>query len=188
MRITTNSLLVLAALVTGCSSTLDTTSFTNPQFDFGFVERAAVLPLENLSNDSQAAQRATRILVTGLLASGAVDVVEQGEVRAALDRIPGLTNPPSTEQVINIGATLGTQALIVGSITQSEVLRSGTVTYPVVTIDLHMLETETGVSVWAATHTEKGSGVSAKLLGTGGQPISDTTRKCIRQLLDSLLN
>jgi hypothetical protein len=177
----------LAMALMGCASGMKTTQFTNPGFDFAFVEKVAVLPLENLSTDRQAGQRATRLLITELLAAGAVDVVEPGEVQTALDRIPGGGRSLSKEQVIGLGQTLDVQALILGSVTQSELIRSGTLSIPTVTLDLHMLETETGTSVWAATHTEKGSGLSAKLLGTGAEPISTTTRRCVQQILETLV-
>lgn len=74
-----------------------------------------------------------------------------------------------------------------GTVTQSENLRSGNVPVPVVTLDLRMVETETGATVWAATHSEKGSTVSAKILGTGGQPIAETTRECVQQVLATLI-
>ncbi len=62
--------------VSGCASGVPSTEFTNPQFDFAFVERVAVIPFENLTNDRQAGLRATRITNTELLASQAVEVVE----------------------------------------------------------------------------------------------------------------
>ncbi len=172
----------------GCASGLRPTEFTNPQFDFGFVERLAVLPLENLAADRQAGERATRLLITELLASGAVDVLEPGEVQAALDRLPGgHRSSPSREQTIELGRTLGVQALILGSVTQSDFVRAGTLLIPAVTLDLHMVETETGAAVWAATHSEKGAGLGARVLGTGAEPISETTRRCVRAILESLL-
>ena len=175
------------ALAASCTTGVSPTEFTNPGFDFGFVERVAVLPLESFAQDSAAGDRATRMLITELLASGAVDVVEPGEVQAALDRIRGGGIPPTGEEVKSLGQTLQVQAVITGSVTQSEVLRSGIASYPVVTLDLHMLETETGAAVWAATHTEQASGLSTKILGTGAEPISATTRKCVRQILQSLI-
>ncbi len=175
------------ALTASCATGVSPTEFTNTNFDFGFVERVAVLPLESFAQDTAAGDRTTRMLITELLASGAVDVVEPGEVQAALDRIRGGGIPPTGEEVQSLGQTLQVQAVITGSVTQSEVLRSGIVSYPVVTLDLHMLETETGAAVWAATHTEKASGLSTKILGTGAEPLSATTRKCVRQILQSLL-
>lgn len=72
-------LMAVALLVaTGCSGNPKPTEFVNPRFDFGFVERVAVLPFENLSSDRQAGARATRLLITELLATGTLDVVEPG--------------------------------------------------------------------------------------------------------------
>ena len=56
-----------------------------------------------------------------------------------------------------------------------------------VSLDVHMVEVETGATVWAASHTEKGGTVGARVLGTTGQPISETTRAAVRALLDTLL-
>lgn len=175
----------------GCAGKLKPTEFTNPKFDFSYVERVAVLPFENLSGDRQAGARATRLTITELLSSGAVEVVEPGQVQAALAELPGArvgrVAPPSTQEIISLGRTLGVQAVIVGTVTQSESFRSGAVAIPVVTLDVHMVETETGATVWAATHTVKGGSVGARVLGTGGQPISETTRRCVKQLLDTLV-
>jgi TolB-like protein len=171
----------------GCSATMGPTRFVNPKFDFGFVEKLAVLPLDNLSDDPQAGERATRILVTELLATGAVDVVEPGELRAALDATRSNRTTPTADDIRALGQQLGVQALIVGSVAQSENLRQSTVTVPVVTIDLHMVEVETGATVWASTHTEKGAGVGAKLLGVGAEPISETTRRTVRVLVHNLV-
>ncbi len=184
----TRALLSIACLgALACASGIAPTNFVNPDFDFGFVEKAAVLPLENLSNDQQAGVRATRLLITELLASGAVDVVEPGEVRAAVESVADRRRIPTTEQVVEIGKRLGVQAILVGTVTQSENLRSGTVAIPVVTLDVHMLETETGTVVWATTHSEKGGGAAAKWLGTGAEPISETTRRCVQAVIRSLV-
>jgi hypothetical protein len=181
------TLLMAALMAMACASALPPTRFVNPEFDFAFVEKAAVLPLENLTADQQAGVRATRLLITELLASGAVDVVEPGEVRAAFESVADRRAIPTSEQVIEMGKRLGVQAILIGTVTQSESLRSGTVAIPVVTLDVHMLETETGSAVWAATHSEKGGGLSAKLLGTGAEPISETTRRCVQAIVAMLV-
>jgi hypothetical protein len=179
------ALLPLLALA-GCSG-MRATQFTNPKFDFGFVERVAVVPLENLSGDRAAGVRATRMLATELLASGAVEVVEPGEVQAALVKLRA-GDALSNEQVVALGKALGVQAVIVGSVTDSAEVRSGAVAMPVVTLDLHMLETDTGAAVWAATHTERGGGLGARLVGSGGEPVTETTRRCVRRILATLLD
>jgi TolB-like protein len=186
-------LLLLACTVNlgGCRSGLPSTQFVNPQFDFSYVERVAVLPFENLSNDRQAGFRATRLTITELLASGAVEVVEPGEVQAAMSKLPGAVfgrvRLPSTEEIVSLAEALDVQAVVIGSVTQSEKLRSGAVGIPVVTLDMHMVEAETGAAVWASTHTERGSSVSARVLGTGGEAISETTRRCVQNMLEALI-
>ncbi len=181
------AVLMLLLVALGCAGNMPSTRFTNPNIDFSFVQRVAVLPFENLSNDQQAGLRATRLTITELLASGAVDVVEPGEVEGALARLPGRVTRPTIEQIIALGEGLEVQALILGTVAQSEVLRSGSVGRSVVTLDAQMVETETGAVIWAATHTARGGSVGAKILGTGGEPISETTRKCVQELLATLL-
>ena len=175
----------------GCGGTMDSTRFANPNFDFAFVQRLAVLPFENLSNDRQAGLRATRLTITELLASGAVDVVEPGEVQAATVKITsvpaGRVVNPTTEEILLLGQALNVQGLLMGTVTQSENLRSGSVPVPVVTLDMHLVETETGTTVWAATHSEKGATFSARVLGTGGEPLAETTRVCVQGTLATLL-
>lgn len=180
-------LILISLYAAGCSSNPAPTSFVNPRFNFGFVERVAVLPFENLSTDRQAGARATRLMVTELLSSGAAEVVEPGEVQAALDALGPRIVRPSTEQVIALGESLGVQALILGTVNQSESIRSGTRSIPVVSLDVHMVETETGAAVWAATATARGGGVGARVLGTVGEPISETTRHAVRRVLDTLI-
>lgn len=185
-------LLAGAPLLLGsCGGTMEATEFTNPRFNFGFVQRVAVLQFENLSSDRQAGLRATRLTLTELLATGAVDVVEPGEVQAALVKAVGAasgrTFNPSKEQILALGTALEVQALIMGTVTQSENLRSGAVPIPVVTLDMRMVETETGAIVWAVTQSEKGSTLSARILGTGGEPLAETTRQCVRHALATLL-
>lgn len=183
------ALLIGLAGVLALSScaTVAPTKFINPEYDFSFLERVAVLPLEDLSQEQQAGVRASRLLITELLASGAVDVVEPGEVSAALVSAGVANSQPTTEQVIAIGKQLGVQAIVTGAVTQAENQRRGAALVPVVTIDLHMVETETGQAVWAATHTETGSNAATRILGSGGRAISETMRRCVKQLVETLV-
>ncbi len=181
-------LILISVAVGGCTRGMRPTSFINTDYNFAFLERVAVLPLLNLSEDRQAGSRATRILITELLSTGAVDVVEPGETLAALNRITSGDPTPTTEQIIALGKALNVQAVLQGSVAQSGTSRAGTVMIPVVTLDVHMLETESGQAIWAVTHTEKGGAAGAAILGTGSEPISQTTRRCARRLIKTLVN
>ena len=181
-------LILISVAAGGCTRGMRPTSFTNTDYNFAFLERVAVLPLLNLSEDRQAGSRATRILITELLSTGAVDVVEPGETLAALNRITSGDPTPTTEQIIALGKALNVQAVLQGSVAQSGTSRAGTVMIPVVTLDVHMLETESGQAIWAVTHTERGGSAGAAILGTGSEPISQTTRRCARRLIKTLVN
>lgn len=177
-----------AVALGACASGTAPTKFINPKFNFSYVERVAVLPFANFSHDIEAGPRATRMMITQLLATGAVDVVEPGEVQAALDKLGARVITPSSEQIVALGKQLKVQAVVQGSVTQSDVLRSGLVGIPVVSLDVHMIETDTGSAVWAASVTEKGGSLAAKILGTGGEPISETTRRAVRAVVATLLS
>ncbi|MBD3866977.1 MAG: hypothetical protein IFK94_02540 [Acidobacteria bacterium] len=187
-RLSVLALILAAAAFAGCGRGMRPTKFTNSDYNFAYLERVAILPLLNMSEDRQAGSRATRILITELLASEAVDVVEPGETRAALNRITSGDPTPTTEQIIALGKALNVQAVLQGSVAQSGSSMAGTVMIPVVTLDVHMLETESGQVIWAATHTEKGSSAGAAILGTGSEPISQTTRRCARRIIKTLVN
>jgi hypothetical protein len=125
-RVSSGLLLLLAPLLLSCASALPPVEFTNPRFDFAFVQRVAVLPFENLTGDRQAGFRVARLMVSELLATGAVDLVEPGEVISALERgnVKRFTTP-SEEEVIALGEALEVEGVIIGSVAQSEVLRLG---------------------------------------------------------------
>ena len=133
------------------------TRFTNPKFDFGFVERVAVLPFENLSNDRQAGARVTRLMITELLASGALDVVEPGEVQAALGKFGTRVAQRRTSRSITLGKDAGRPGARSSARSPSpRSSRCGGSSIPVVGLDVHMVETETGAAVWAATRHREG--------------------------------
>ncbi|UCF66376.1 MAG: hypothetical protein JSV80_11325 [Acidobacteriota bacterium] len=180
-------LAVFVVVSAGCAG-VSKTRFVNPDFNFGFVERVAVIPFENLSSDRQAGFRATRLMITELLATRAIDVIEPGEVTAALNRLAEGTSTPDTAQVVALGKALNVEAVIVGSVNAADSTRSGNVRIPVVTLDVHMIETQTGAAVWAVTVTEKGGGLGARLLGTAGEAQTETLRRCVRKVVRALIS
>lgn len=165
------------------------TTFVHPNYNFGFVERVAVVPFENLSEDRGAGARMSRYFVSELLAAEVFDVVEPGEVTAAMSivgqvRVAELTQ----QQIVTVGRELGAQALFLGSVTESSSLRSGSHTKNVVTMDVRLVETETGSVIWSTTLTKEGRGFWASLFGTSGSTMSEvsraTAKSAIRNLVD----
>ncbi len=165
------------------------TTFVHPSFNFDYVERVAVVSIENLTGDQGAGARATRYLVSELLATEAFDVVEPGEVTRALSANGVLDGAQITEeQAKAVGKELRAQGLFVGSIGESATVRSGSASSNYVTISLRMIETDTGQTVWSTTHTEGGRGFWSSLFGTGTPSIGEVTRRCVEKCVGTLVN
>jgi polysaccharide biosynthesis protein PelC len=184
-------ILVIAAAVValaGCTPIRPTT-FVHPDYNFGFVERVAVVPFENLTEDRGAGARMTRYFVTELLAVETFEVVEPGEVTNALTATGGVRVAElPVDQIKTIGSRLGAQALFLGSVTESAAIRTGNATQNVVTFDVRMVETETGSVIWSTTLTQSGRGFWASLFGTSGRSLGEVTRRAARHAIALLVD
>jgi len=102
-------------VLAGCSG-MGSTVFVHRDYNFNFVEKVAVIPFENLSNDQGASARVTHLFITELLAADAFDVVEPGEVSLALSKM-GLARSDmmSGDEARQLGKALGVQGLILGA-------------------------------------------------------------------------
>jgi TolB-like protein len=164
------------------------TVFLHPEYNFQFLERVAVIPFENLSNDQGAGARITQILLTELLAAKAFEVVEPGEVSSVLEKHSLVRTSALTEdQIISIGKDLRSQGLILGSVMESTSLRTGGSSSNAVTLVVRIVETETGATVWSATHSETGRGFWSSLFGTGGSSQSKIYRECVKKIIRTLI-
>ncbi|MBD3161134.1 MAG: hypothetical protein GF328_03440 [Candidatus Latescibacteria bacterium] len=181
------SAVLLALILSGCAGN-GATRFVHPEYNFGFVEKVAVVPLENLSQDQGAGARATRILVNELLAVRAFAVTEPGEVSQQLGRLGTLrAGELPKEQIGALGEALGVQALILGSVGESGTSRTAGRATNTVTLVLRMVDIETGTTVWSATVTEDGRGFWSRVLGTGEASLSEVTRDAIRKAIGTLI-
>lgn len=176
----------LIVIVAGCGS--KPTVFLHPQYNFRFVERVAIIPFENLSSDQGAGARITQLFVTELFASEAFDIVEPGETSRVLESHSLVrTSSLTKEQIISIGKELGTQSLILGTVTESSSARAGGSTSNIVTLVIRMVETETGSTVWSAAHSEGGRGFWSSAFGTGNRSRSEVSRDCVKTIIETLI-
>jgi TolB-like protein len=179
--------LLTIALLVACSG-MKPTVFVNKQYNFNFLEKVAVVPFENLSTDQGAGARITHIFLTELLAAESFDIVEPGEVSKVTQKYIGSGGSALTrDQITEIGKTLGVQGIILGSVNETTGSRAGGSTTTEVTIDVRMVETETGQTVWSATNTEGGRGFWASLFGTGDKSEAETARKCVQRVIRTLV-
>jgi hypothetical protein len=179
--------ILVVLLLSGCG--MGNTTFVHPDYTFAYVERVAVVPFENLSDDRGAAARMTRYYVSELLDVEAFDVVEPGDVTDAMMSVGTLRVAELTpQQIVDLGKRLGAQALFLGSVTESATVRRGTSSENVVTLDVRMVETETGVVIWSTTLTERGRGFWGGLFGTSGATMGEVSRNAARRSVHELVD
>jgi TolB-like protein len=178
-----------ALLLAGCAAARHTT-YIDPQFDFGSIERVAVIPFENLSSDQGSGKYVTRLFFTELLAQKVFDLVEPGEVSAYLASHSGMSDKNaemSVEQIKDMAKTLNVQGIIFGSVGESSEVRNGNLSTHVVSIDARMVNTETGSTVWTSSVNTTGPGALSRLFGVGEKTRGNAARSAVQKLIGTLI-
>lgn len=162
-------------------------TYVHPNYDFSLVKKVAVLPLENLSPDQTAGEKIRKLTTTELLATGIVDVIEPGQVNRALAQ-QNIQNPAAMapEDFKKVGAALGVQMLVVGSVETYDRVTIGGVQAPEVTLTLRGVDAQSGTIVWAASHTQGGATLMARLFGLTGDSLSEVARKAVHEVVVTL--
>ncbi len=174
-------------LAAGCAGTGATRTYVDKNMDFGALKAVAVLPLVNLTRDTQGADRARDVFATQLLATNAVYVVPQGEVARALAKA-AVANPaaPTVEEVQKLGTLLKVDAVVTGTLKEYGEVRSGTAAANAISLSLQLQECGTGKVVWSGASTRGGIGFKDRLFGGGGEPLNAITEAAVNDLLDQL--
>lgn len=163
------------------------TSFVHPRVDFSFFKKVAVLPFQNLTTDQFAPERVRESVSAELLATGAMDVVEPGQVLLVMRQLnlqPGV--PLGVADLKKLGKALGVNGVIMGTVKEYGEVRSGSVSAPVVSLSLRMIEVDSGAIVWSVSNTAGGISTTMRLFGIGSSTMSEVTRTAVRQSLDTL--
>jgi TolB-like protein len=170
----------------GCAA-MPPATYVHPTYDFSLVKKVAVLPLDNLATDQTAGEKVRRVVITELLATGIVDVVEPGQVNRVLATL-NIQNPTamSPEDFKRVGTALRVQLLIVGSVESYERVQVGGVQAPEVTLTLRAVDVDSGTIVWSTSHTQGGATVAARLFGLTGDSLSEAARKAAHEAVATL--
>lgn len=164
------------------------TTFTHPTADFSLIERVAVLPFENLTGDNTAAEKVRQVVIIELLSSGAVQVVDVGEVGRGLRAASvGNAAQPSREDVRRLGQELQVQALLGGSVQEYSAGRSAA-SATNVSMVFRLIETDSGEVIWSSSVSKTGVGAMARLFGVGGDSPGERARKLVRKALKTLIS
>jgi hypothetical protein len=177
---------LLGCAVAGCGS--PTMSYVHPNVDFGYMERAAVLPFRNLTHDALAGKRVQSIFLMELLEEDVLTLVDPRETDAAMRRL-GI--PPeaelTTEQCVRLGAELQVQALFYGVIEEYSQGQGSRTRGPEITAVFGMIETQTGAAAWKSQVHENGASIWKRLFGGSPDDVYTVSRDAVRRALRTLL-
>jgi hypothetical protein len=177
--------LTLTILVGGCGS--GPSSFVRSDADFSFVQRGAIMPFKNLSQDLHAGERMRSVFMSAVLDRDALPLVDLGETMAAMNRMR--MNPEAVltrEQIVALGQELEVDALFMGTVEEYGPERMSNDRVYVVTASFTMVETQTGSVVWQAQVHEDGTSFWRKLFGGGSASLYAVSHTAVDKALETL--
>lgn len=179
------SLLLWIALV-GCKA--GPTVYIHPNADFSLIKKVGILTFDNLTQDRFAADKVQKIFTTELLSLSAFEVVEPGQMlRALMDQRIEAPSAMTAAEIKKVGEAVGAQALIFGTVVDFGESRVGTNPSPEVTVQLRLVETQSGVTLWSVSHTRSGVKIPVRLFGVGGETPTQATQKLMRREINTIL-
>ena len=182
------SIILLLGFGIGCGGRGTTPSFyIRPDYDFSYIKKVAVLPLDNLTNEKFAGEAVRQVVICELLATGLVDVVVPGEADTTIEKL-GLRSTKSlnAEQIKTISNSLKVQAVILGSVGKFGEVRIGNISAPEVTITLMMADATSGSIVWSITKTGGGASFMARHFGAKSETMSEAVLRVVREAIQTL--
>lgn len=154
--------------------------YMNPEADMTYYRKVAMLPLVNLSGERFASDRVARTLVTELLILDRFQIVDPVEVVDRLIRLraePDASGHVDPEKLKTALEALEAQAFIRGAVTEYQMRRSGNDEFPIVGLEVEMVDVATQNVVWRASVTRKGRGRLAVVGAQGMRTFGSVTQE-----------
>jgi len=150
--------LVLAGSLVSCSGPRN---FVQRDVDWGYYRRIGIAPFQNLTSDRTAGAKVTSSFLTELLITQSFEVAEPGSFSRALNEVmkaQGINDPNqlSAAELKLLGEKAQVQAILFGTVREYAMTRSGQDEFPLVSVDLRLVDAPTGNLLWAASLTRQG--------------------------------
>lgn len=158
---------LIPVLTAGCG--VSTQSYTHPQADMSYYVRVGIVPFKSLANDRFAGEKFAAEFITALLSSEKFDVVDQGIFLNELAKTVGSrsgVDGMTADQLQKISAATGVQGVFIGLVSQYDMVSYGGDRFPVISVEVRLVDTETGTVVWKASVSERG-GPKTPIIGVG---------------------
>ncbi len=171
----------------GCGSKTDGNAFLRENVELGYIQKVAVLPLENHTQDEYVADRLRNVAITQILAMGLFDVVDKGLVDAAFkEEALKKGEPVDLISVKRLGRRLGVQAIMVGSVDHADINRKGAIVYPEYSLTLRLLDAREALVLWQQSDHENGYSVWGRLLGLAARDSFEVAFDLIKKMLKTI--
>ena len=179
---------LIIIVMQGCAFKTNGTQFyLRDQVDFGYIQKIAVLPFENLSEDAFAAKRARELAITQVLAQGIFDVTDKGEVDSALkDEVIRPGEPIDPTIIKRLGQRLKVQAFLLGSVDRAGENRQGASSFAEISLTLRLIDSKSALVMWRASGHGSGYSVVDRLFGLNPSDAFKVTMDLIDRLLSSI--
>jgi TolB-like protein len=182
-RLRTNALAAASCVLVACAGT--PTVYTHPSSNVADMRTIAVLPFDNMANsDRGAADRIHQLMLAEMQADGAFAVVEPGLVAQAVRSRSGALSALPPEDLKEIGQSLHADGVLIGTILSYTDFRGQD--GGEATIQLRLVETRSGGTIWTASHSRKGTTFTKRLFGLASDSGAEVARAVIRSELATI--
>lgn len=171
----------------GCSGIKGDQAFVREDVDLDFILNIAVLPFENHTEDKFVMERVRDVTITQVLALGLFDVVDKGLVDSVLrEEAIDKGMPIDKPTIKRLGQLLKVQALLLGSVNESDEKRLGSSSYPELSLTLRLVETKSGMILWQASGHRAGDSLLTRLFGLTPTDSFQVSLQLVRSLLGTM--
>lgn len=182
----TAAMLVMLSL-TGCAS--GPTRFVHPLADIPYYQRVAIVPFTTLSQTGAAGAKVSNIFYNEALVTGFAEILEPGQLRSVVKQLRGnakATTPWSSADLARLGEEANVQGVFMGTVRDYEMARVGRESFPLISLEIRLVDTATGNVVWSASQTRRG-GPAMPIFGWGEiHTLGDLTTAVCRDILRTL--
>lgn len=163
--------------------------FVHAEADFPYYERVGIIPFESLSGDRLAGAKVSDLFFTELLKLNFAEVMDPGQFQAVIATVRGkkpVNDAWSAEELSRLGEEAGVQGIFMGTVRDYEMSRTGRDAFPLLSLEVRLLDSATGTVVWSASHTRRG-GPTFPLTGWREiHTLGELTAKVCKELLGTL--
>ncbi|MCA9752698.1 MAG: hypothetical protein KC591_10940 [Gemmatimonadetes bacterium] len=164
-------------------------AFVDREADLPYYERVGILPFDSLAQDALAGDKVASVFLTELLRRDFAQVLDPTAMSGAVTKVRGAgpnRKPWSSKEISNVAEIAEVQGVFVGTIRDYGMVPVGRSSYPLVSLEIRLVDATSGRIVWSASQTRRG-GPALPLMGWREIPtLGELTAVMCRDLLETL--